>query len=166
MKVQCTRCLLLRTVFVGLLSLRNKFNLCSKKNHRRERRIGDPRTQTPIRCQRMKHRSSQGYSAKNSKPIRTPKNEPRWFKPLENDWILIFFCFTRTTSWTRRLHPAYCSMIVYSDRFEPHTHVSFRPFRPDFWNSRNFRLITGNSQFCWDFCRIKTPIRRLISRAL
>ena len=31
------------------------------------------------------HRSSQGYSAKNSKPIRTPKNEPRWFKPLEND---------------------------------------------------------------------------------
>ena len=57
----------------------------SKKNHRRERRIGDPRTQTPIRCQRMKHRSSQGYSAKNSKPIRTPKNEPRWFKPLEND---------------------------------------------------------------------------------
>ena len=57
----------------------------SKKNHRRERRIGNPRTQTPIRCQRMKHRSSQGYSAKNSKPIRTPKNEPRWFKPLEND---------------------------------------------------------------------------------
>ena len=57
----------------------------SKKNHRRERRIGNPRTQTPIRCQRMKHRSSQGYSAKTSKPIRTPKNEPRWFKPLEND---------------------------------------------------------------------------------
>ena len=138
----------------------------SKKNHRRERRIKNPRTQTPIRCQRMKHRSSQGYSAKNSKPIRTPKNEPRWFKPLENDWILIFFCFTRTTSWTRRLHPAYCSMIVYSDRFEPHTHVFRFSFRPDFWNSGNFRLITGNSQFCWDFCRIKTPIRRLISRAL
>ena len=57
----------------------------SKKNHRRERRIRNPRTQTPIRCQRMKHRSSQGYSAKSSKPIRTPKNEPRWFKPLEND---------------------------------------------------------------------------------
>ena len=65
----------------------------SKKNHRRERRIKNPRTQTPIRCQRMKHRSSQGYSAKNSKPIRTPKNEPRWFKPSENDWILIFFLF-------------------------------------------------------------------------
>ena len=64
-----------------------------KKNHRRERRIGNPRTQTPIRCQRMKHRSSQGDSAKNPKPIRTPKNEPRWFKPLENDWILIFFLF-------------------------------------------------------------------------
>ena len=56
-----------------------------KKTHRRERRIGNPRTQTPIRCQRMKHRSSQGDSAKNPKPIRTPKNEPRWFKPLEND---------------------------------------------------------------------------------
>ena len=56
-----------------------------EKNHRRERRIGNPRTQTPIRCQRTTHRSSQGDSAKNSKPIRTPKNEPRWFKPLEND---------------------------------------------------------------------------------
>ena len=56
-----------------------------KKNHRRERRIRNPRTQTPIRCQRIYNRSSQGYSAKTSKPNRTPKNEPRWFKPLEND---------------------------------------------------------------------------------
>ena len=64
-----------------------------KKNHRRERRIRNPRTQTPIRCQRIYNRSSQGYSAKTSKPNRTPKNEPRWFKPLENDWILIFFLF-------------------------------------------------------------------------
>ena len=56
-----------------------------EKNHRRERRIRNPRTQTPIRCQRIYNRSSQGYSAKSSKPNRTPKNEPRWFKPLEND---------------------------------------------------------------------------------
>ena len=37
-----------------------------KKNHRRERRIKNPRTQTPIRCQRMKHRSSQGDSAEQN----------------------------------------------------------------------------------------------------
>ena len=56
-----------------------------KKNHRRERRIKNPRTQTPIGCQRIYTEAKQGYSAKTSKPIRTPKNEPRWFKPLEND---------------------------------------------------------------------------------
>ena len=85
-----------------------------KKNHRRERRIRNPRTQTPIRCQRIYNRSSQGYSAKTSKPNRTPKNEPRWFKPLENDWILIFFCFTHTTSWTRRSDLAYCMNLIFS----------------------------------------------------
>ena len=70
-----------------------------KKNHRRERRVGNPRTQTPIRCQTLtQNRSSQGDSAKKLEPNRTPQNEPRWFKPLENDSILIFFCFTRTTS--------------------------------------------------------------------
>ena len=56
-----------------------------KKNHRRERRVGNPRTQTPIGCQRIYTEAKQGYSRKNSKPNWTPKNEPRWFKPLEND---------------------------------------------------------------------------------
>ena len=58
---------------------------------------------------------------KQLQPNRTPQIEPRWFKPLENDSILIFFCFTRTTSWTRRCDPACCCRIVYSVRFDPHT---------------------------------------------
>ena len=69
-----------------------------EKNHRRERRIRNPRTQTPIRCQRIHTEARRATPPNKSEPNRTPQIEPRWFKPLENDSILIFFCFTRTTS--------------------------------------------------------------------
>ena len=61
-----------------------------EKNHRRERRIGNPRTQTPIRCQRIHTEARRATPPNKSEPNRTPQIEPRWFKPLENDSILIF----------------------------------------------------------------------------
>ena len=62
-----------------------------KKNHRRERRKpSHPNTDQMSE----NHRSSQDDSAiKKLEPNRTPQIEPRWFKPLENDSILIFCLF-------------------------------------------------------------------------
>merc|ERR1711973_1059934 len=50
----------------------------------------NPRTQTPIRCQRTHTEARRATPPKRSEPNRTPQIEPRWFKPLENDSILIF----------------------------------------------------------------------------
>ena len=99
------------------------------------------------------NRSSQGDSAKT---IRTEPNAADWTPVVQtvgerlNFNFFLFLCFTRTTSWTRRLDRACCIKTVYSVRFEPN-----KPFRQDqsrrfddgFWKFDE----TKNFKFCCFF---------------
>ena len=55
---------------------------CIKKTHRRERRIGNPRTQTPIRCQRIHTEARKATPQKTQNPTERRRMNPggsnRW----------------------------------------------------------------------------------------